>query len=133
MHGLLKYDVKQTPYGKGGSFEAAGERIVFGTCTQGVDKRESIPCKHMAALVMSSRIPDITRQNIMPYWWTTAQWKRQFSLDTVAHCNTNMVIIRDDHKQSGNNRYCPDWSAPNKAGRPKKNEQRKSVLEMACG
>ena len=32
----------------------------LGTCTCGVDKRDSIPCKHMAALVMSSCIPDIT-------------------------------------------------------------------------
>ena len=29
--------------------------------------------------------------------------------------------------------YCPDWSAPNKARRPKKNERRKSVLETALG
>ncbi len=60
MHGSSKYDVKQTPYGKGGSFEAAGEMIVLGTCTCGVDKRDLIPCEHMAALVVGSRIPDIT-------------------------------------------------------------------------
>jgi hypothetical protein len=44
-----------------------------------------------------------------------------------------MATIRDDHNPSWNYRYCPDWSAPNKAGRPKKNERRKSVLEMAGG
>jgi hypothetical protein len=32
-----------------------------------------------------------------------------------------------------NYRYCPNWSAPNNAGRPKKNEHRKSVLEKALG
>ena len=105
----------------------------FGTCTCGVDKRDSIPCKHMAALLVSARIPDIARHNIMPYWWTTDQWKRQFPLDTVANSNTNMAMIHDDHEPSGNYRYCPDWSAPNKAGRPKKNERRKSVLETAGG
>jgi hypothetical protein len=69
----------------------------------------------------------------MLYWWTTDQWKRQFPLNMVANCNTNMAMIRDDHEPSGNYRYCPDWSAPNKAGRPKKNERRKSVLETAGG
>jgi hypothetical protein len=92
---------------------------IFGTCTCGVNKCNSIPCKHMAALVASSRIPDITQRNIMPYWWMTAQWKKQFPLATVGHCNTNMATICDDHKLSGNYRFCPDWSAPNKAGRPK--------------
>ncbi len=105
----------------------------FGTCTCGVDKRDSIPCEHMAALVVSSRIPDITGHNIMPYWWTTDQWKRQFPLNTVANCNTNMAVTHDDHEPSRNYRYCPDRSAPNKAGRPKKNERRKSVLETAGG
>jgi len=27
--------------------------------------------------------------------------------------------------------YCPSWSAPNKARRPKKNERKKTVLEKA--
>ena len=69
----------------------------------------------------------------MPYWRTTDQWKMQFPLVVVTHCNTNMKTIIDDHKQSGNYRYCPDWSAPNKAGKPKKNEQRTFVLEAAVG
>jgi hypothetical protein len=34
--------------------------LFFGTCTCGVDKHDLIPCKHMAALVVSSRISDIT-------------------------------------------------------------------------
>ena len=82
---------------------------------------------------MSSRISDITRHTIMPYWWTTDQWKRQFPLNAIANCNTTLAVIREDHEPSGNYRYCPDWSAPNKAGRPKKNERRKSVVETAVG
>ena len=31
-----------------------------GKCSCGVDSRDSIPCEHMAALVVSSRIPDLT-------------------------------------------------------------------------
>jgi hypothetical protein len=80
----------------------------FGMCTCGVDKRDSIPCEHMAVLVVSSGIPDITQHNIMPYWWTTDQWKRQLPLDTIANCNMTMAVIREDHEPSGNYRYCPD-------------------------
>ena len=92
-----------------------------------------LPCEHMAAVVASSRIPDITQYNIMPYWWTTEQWKKQLPLNVKAICITNMETISDDHNPSVNYRYCPDWGAPNKAGRPKKNERRKSVLEKALG
>jgi len=44
-----------------------------------------------------------------------------------------METISDDHNQSVNYRYCPNWSAPYKAGRPKMNERRKSVLEKTLG
>ena len=103
----------------------------FWTCSWGVDSHDSVPCEHMAALVLSSRIPDSTWYNIMPYWWTTEQWKKQFPLNVKASCITNMETISDDHNQSVNYSHCPSWSAPNKAGRPKKNKRRKSVLEKA--
>jgi hypothetical protein len=41
----------------------------FGKCTCGVDKRDGIPCEHMAVVAVSSRVPNVTRHNIMPYWW----------------------------------------------------------------
>ncbi len=62
--------------------------------------RDSIPCENMAALVASSCIPDISRYNIMPYWWTTEQWKKQLPLNVKASCITNMETISDDHNQS---------------------------------
>jgi hypothetical protein len=55
--------------------------LFVGTCSCDVDTSHSIPCKHMAALVVSSRIPDLTGYIIMPYWWTTDQSKKQFPLD----------------------------------------------------
>jgi hypothetical protein len=93
------------PMGKVVGLKEPVKGSFLGTCTCGVDKRDSISCKHMAALVVSSCIPDITRHNIMPYLWTTDQWKRQLPLDTVANCNTTMAVIRDDHEPSGNYRY----------------------------
>jgi len=40
----------------------------FGLCTCRVDRRDAVPCEHMAALAASSRVPGVTRHNIMPYW-----------------------------------------------------------------
>jgi len=50
----------------------------FGKCTCGVDTCDAVPCEHMAAVVISSRIPNITRENIMPYWWRTDHWQLRF-------------------------------------------------------
>ncbi len=42
----------------------------FGTCTCGADKTDAIPCEHMAAVALSSRLrPQITPISIMPTWW----------------------------------------------------------------
>ena len=101
----------------------------FGKCTCGVDSRDGVPCEHMAALVISSRIPNLTQENIMPYWWRTDHWQLQLQKDVTAECNISIETIREDGKPNSNIRYCPSWSAPNKSGRPKKNERRKSVLE----
>ncbi len=103
----------------------------FGKCTCGVDSRDGVPCEHMAALVISSRIPNLTQENIMPYWWRTDHWQLQLQKDITAECNISIETIREDGKPNSNIRYCPSWSAPNKSGRPKKNERRKSVLEKA--
>jgi len=103
----------------------------FGKCTCGVDTRDGVPCEHMAALVISSKIPMLTRENIMPYWWRTDHLQLQFPKDVTVECNVSMETIREDGIQNPNKRYCPSWSAPNKSGRPKKTERRKSVLEKA--
>ena len=43
----------------------------------------------------------------------------------------SIETIREDGIANSNVMYCPAWSAPNKSGRPKKNERQKSVLENA--
>ena len=40
----------------------------FGQCTCGLPKRDAVPCEHMAAIVVSSRIGVLTQHNIMPFW-----------------------------------------------------------------
>jgi hypothetical protein len=98
-----------------------------------VDTRNAVPCQHMAAMVMSCYIPELTQNNIMLYWWQLDHWRLQFPLEIVAECNVSMETIRVEVlTPNGNYCYCPSWSAPNKAGQPKKNERRKSVLEKVA-
>ena len=103
----------------------------FGKCTCGVDTQDAVPCEHMAAVIASSRILQLTRDNIMPYWWHMEQWKMQYPDDVTAICNVPMESIKENATPDTNVKYCPSWSGPNKAGRPKKNERKKSVLEKA--
>ncbi len=44
----------------------------FGRCTCGVDRLDSAPCEHMAAVAASSRLPGVTRHNIMPLDWVSS-------------------------------------------------------------
>jgi hypothetical protein len=104
----------------------------FGTCTCGADKTHAVPCEHMAAVALSSRLrPQITPISIMPTWWGREQWRKQFPSDVYCDGSTTMKSIKDDKIPDVTLRYCPDWTAPNKSGRPKKAERHKSGLEEA--
>ena len=105
----------------------------FGHCSCGVDMRDAVLCEHMAAIVTSTRIPVLTRTNIMPHWWTCNTWQLQFPIEEEPVCNVNLAEIKSSKNHNNFIRYCPLWSAPNKAGRPKKGERRKSGIEAAMG
>ncbi len=105
----------------------------FGQCTCGLAKRDAVPCEHMAALVVSSRIGVLTRHNIMPFWWKRAQWQEQFPREVTAECYANMEVVRADYEADDTIRYCPAWNAPNKAGCPPKGKRKLSALEIAQG
>ncbi len=61
--------------------KAASCGSYFGCCSCGVDKRDGVPCDHMAAIVKSSRVPVLTIYNIMPYWWMRKTWQLQFPFE----------------------------------------------------
>ncbi len=105
----------------------------FGRCTCGLTQHNAIPCKHMAAVVVSSQIPALNRTTIMPFWWTCTQWQLQYGKDVLAECFASMEVVRAEFQPDERNRYCPAWSAPNKAGHPSKGKRRKFVLEQATG
>ncbi len=102
----------------------------FGSCTCGVPSKEGLPCKHMVVMVKSSVIPTLTRINIMPHYWGTAHWQMRYPLEL--DCETNMTIKTVKAVAWPNEflRYCPDWSAPKKSGRPQKSDKVLTVTEQ---
>jgi hypothetical protein len=104
-------------------------RSHFGRCTCGVDRIDSAPCEHVAAVAASLRLPGV----VMPYWWTRAHWCMQLPQEALGVTNVSMSIIIADNEPDHNLRYCPDWTANQKSGRPKKDKRKKSVLESATG
>ena len=70
--------------------------LYLGKCMCRVDTRDAVPCEHMSAVVVSSRIPELTRENMMPYWWHTEHWKLQYPDDVTAQCNVSMETIQED-------------------------------------
>jgi hypothetical protein len=97
----------------------------FGMCTCGVPAKEGIPCLHMVVIVKSSNIPNLTRSSIMPFFWSTAHWQSQSSLDV--DCRTDMsintVTVKATARLDEKLQYCPDWSASDKPGRPPQNNK----------
>ena len=65
----------------------------------------------------------------MPHWWTCNTWQLQFPLDKEPVCSVNLAQFKSTNNPNNFFWYCPLWSAPNKAGRPKKGERRKSGIK----
>jgi hypothetical protein len=107
--------------------ETLGSR--FGSCTCGIPATEGIPCRHMVALAKSNVILGLTRVQTMPLWWTTAQWRNQFPIDSTMRSDISMNGIKKLHGRDELVRYCPVWSAAAKKGRPKKHERGKTVMD----
>jgi hypothetical protein len=96
---------------------------LFGTCNCGIPKRDGIPCRHMAVLADAGDIPNplFTRLSVMPYWFRTAHWRRQYPRNVPCNGRVNLRFVMSKYEPEGDIQYCPEWLAPNKAGRPKKN------------
>ena len=108
------------------------EDSYFGTCTCGVPKVDGIPCVHMIAVVKSNRIEGLNESNIMPYWYHTSHWRKQYPEGSnVGAGNITLSILRETHRPAKDYKLCPGISAPRKGGRPKKVQRLKSAMEVA--
>jgi hypothetical protein len=110
--------------------------LYFGKWTCGADKTDAVPCENMAAIAIKSVINlKITPMNGMQIWWKWKQWREQFPLDVYAEANITIKSVKEGQIPDFSLRFCPNWTAGNKSGRPKKGEYHKSGLEkvMAKG
>ena len=99
----------------------------FGSCNCGVPQRDGKPCVHMVVLAKGGHIqdPGFTRLSVMPHWYSTAWWRRQFPEDSVCRGDISVKSVKKKYPADDTLKYCPDWAAPRKSGRPKKDEKRK--------
>jgi hypothetical protein len=90
----------------------------FGTYTCGFPTKEGISCNHIIAIVKLSVIADLSRVQIMPFWYMHAQWRLQFPKDAVFSCrmDVTLALIKKSGSKDIHMTYCPHWVAPRKKG-----------------
>jgi hypothetical protein len=75
--------------------------------------------------------PGFTRLSVMPHWYSTEWWRRQFSEDSVCRGDVSIKSVKNKYPANDTLKYCPDWAAPRKSGHPKKDEKRKRGVRDA--
>ncbi len=95
------------------------EGSAFVGCSCGRPKTHGILCVHMVAVVKSCRINGFNPVNAMPPWWMTAHWHKQYPQRADLICNFDIQMLKNALCNT-TWRYCPPYTAPNKAGCPKR-------------
>jgi len=92
----------------------------FGSCTCSFPRKEAIPCNHMVAKIKQGAVPNITRIELMPFWYTRAQWQLQYPKDVVHKLDITWANIKKS-------------AAPEilmkKKGRPKKDTRKLGIVD----
>jgi hypothetical protein len=83
----------------------------------------------MVVVAKSSNIEGLTRIQIMPYWWTTAQWRQQYPPHIKCNADISMETIKGKYRTEDSLFYCPTWTAGMKKGRPKANAHEKGISD----
>ena len=84
----------------------------------------------MMAVVKFGRINGIMVEDLMPWLWTTRQWLLQLPRDTNVLSNISISSLKEAIDTDLKIHYCPDWTASNKAGWPKKGKFIPSAIEI---
>jgi len=84
----------------------------------------------MIAVCKSGRIDGLDESNVMPYWWHTSIWRKQYPQGVSVGSNFSIDTMRAGEQD---NKYmlCPAISGPNKAGCPKIDKRRTSFMDQA--
>ncbi len=102
----------------------------FGTCTCGIPLVDGFPCQHMIAVCKSGRIDGFDESNVMPYWWHTSHWRKQYPQGISVGSNFSIDTMRAG-EQDKKYMLCPAISGPNKAGHPKLDKRHTSFMDQA--
>ena len=102
--------------------------LLFGTCSCGVPQVDSVPCIHMMAVAKSGRVNGLAVEDLMPWWWTTRQWRLQLPKELIVMSTVSMSGLKENFEPDMKLKYCPDWTAARKAGCPKKGTRIPSVV-----
>ncbi len=86
----------------------------------------------MIAVVKSNCIEGLNEFNIMPYWYHTSHWRKQYPQGSnVGAGNITLSILRETHRRAKDYKLCPGISGPRKGGHPKTLIRLKSAMEVA--
>jgi hypothetical protein len=66
---------------------------LFGGCSCGVPNTNGIPCHHMCAVVKLHRIDRLNETNVMPTWWHTSHWRKQYPSDSFVPCKLTFKVF----------------------------------------
>ena len=61
-------------------------------------EKDIVLCIHVLAVVKSKQIPNLMLTNVMPYYWTSEMWQKQFLNKMTNQCNINMNFLKLKYK-----------------------------------
>ena len=109
--------------------EPGTHRSRFGTCTCGWPRVMGLPCHHMVIAVKSGMIPNLTKENGMPFWWMNGQFRLQYPQELNLEMGMDMSLLKIQGALSPSIHYCPEIAGKKKTGQPTNNQRIARVLE----
>ncbi len=61
------------------------------TCNCGIPQVAGLPCQHMIAVCKSGCIDGLDESNVMPYWWHTSHWRKQYPQGISVGSNFSII------------------------------------------
>jgi hypothetical protein len=83
----------------------------------------------MVAIVKQGAVPNITRVELIPFWYTRAQWQLQYPKDVVYKSDITWANTKKSAGPDILMKYCPSWAAPKKKGCPKKDARKLGIVD----
>jgi len=108
------------------------DQTLFGGCSCKIPNTDGVPCHHMVAVVKSYKIDGLNETNVMPIWWHTSHWRKQYPVESVVFCDFDIDSLRK-HKRQSDEMYklCPPYAGPRKGGRPREEKRIKGGMELS--